>query len=361
MLHLRQVNKLFMENAHPEISIIIVGYKSKKYLDECLKSIQHQTFFTPQKVETIFINNGFFDGSIFLIQRSYRWVSTVRNMKNVGMAAALNQGIKYSSGKYVLVMNPDVLLEKDYLEKAYKKFEHDSQVAAIGGKIYKYDFNQSGKTEYFDTVGIFSVVDREILSARGVRDDGQLEDSEQILSTRNICCMYRRSALEDAQIGEEYFDENFFLLWEDIDLCWRLNLLGWKVFYLPAMVSYHLVDSMKTSGLLESRKNEHRALMKNERLMLIKNEFFLNMMRDFWILARKFLVRNNFLFEGWISGLFEYLSQVPSTLKKRKEIMKKRRVSRFEMRRWFIRSKNGKFEHYKSKNLYIYAQFPPSY
>lgn len=350
-----------MGDRHPEISIIIVGYKSKKYLDACFRSIQHQSFYSPSKVEVIFINNGSFDGSISLIQRSYRWVSTVRNMKNVGVAVALNQGVKYSAGKYVLIMNPDVILEKDYLEKAYKKMEHDSKIAAIGGKIYRYDFNQSGKTEFFDTVGTFSVVDREILSARGVRDEGQLESSEQIFAIRNICAMYRKSALEDIKVEDEYFDENFFLYLEDIDACWRLNLYGWDVFFLPALVSYHLVDTMKKKGLAEQQKRERRAFIKNERLMTIKNEFILTVLRDFFIILKKRICRRSFLLEGWLSGYFIYLKQIPATLKKRKKIMQKRRVSRLEMRRWFIRKNNTRYNYYKSKSLYIYAKFPPNY
>ena len=361
MLNLRQVNKWLMENAYPEISIVIVGYKSKKYLDDCLKSIQHQTFYSLQKVEVIYINNGFIDGSIALIQRNYRWVSSVRNMKSVSMSAVLNQGIKYSSGKYILVISPDVILASDYLDKAYKKMERDSQTAAIMGKVYNYDFNQSGRTEYFDTIGIFSVVDRQVLSARGVKDEGQFEDQEQIFSVRNICCMYRRTALEDVKIDDEYFDENLILYWEDIDLCWRLNLFGWKVFFSPALVSYRCMDSMKASNLEESRKEERHAFLKNERLMLIKNEFFLTMIRDFRLLLVKFFIKESFFLDGWIAGYFRYLSDIPSTYKKRREIMKRRRVSRLEMRRWFIRKKNSRYEYYKSKNLYIYAQLPTIY
>jgi GT2 family glycosyltransferase len=350
-----------MENSYPEISIVIVGHKSKKYLDACFKSIKHQTFYSHQKVEVIFINNGSFDGSIALIQRSYRWISTVRNMKNVGMAVALNQGVKYASGKYIVIMNPDVILEKDYLEKAYKKMEHDRKIGALCGKVYRYDFNQSGKTAIFDTVGVFSVVNREVLSARGVRDDGQFEKSEQIFSVRNICCMYRKSVLEDVCIKDEYFDEDFFLYLEDVDICWRMNLFGWKVYFLPAMVSYHCTDTMKQSTLRENMRRERRAFIKNERLMTIKNEFFLTVMHDFFIILKKRFIKKSFLLEGWISGFFTYLKQIPAAFKKRRIIMKRRRISRLEMRRCFIRKTNSRYDYYKSKSLYIYAQLPPSY
>ena len=170
----------------PDISIIIVGYKAKKYLDACFESIQHQTIYNPNNIEVIYIDNGSFDQSIAHIQRNYKWVSTVRNSKNVGFATALNQGIRYASGEFLVIMNPDVTLDSHYLEKALNKMKHDKHIAAIGGKIYQYDMNQGEKTKYFDTVGIFAYVDREILSARGAADEGQFEEVEEIFSIRNI-------------------------------------------------------------------------------------------------------------------------------------------------------------------------------
>lgn len=344
----------------PEISIVIVGYKAKKYLDECFKSIQHQTIYNPNNIEVIYIDNASFDQSISHIQRNYKWVSTVRNMKNIGFGPALNQGIRYASGEYVLVMNHDVILEKDYLEHAVKKMQHDRHIAAMTGKIYQYDYNSSGKTEFLDTVGVHAYVDREILSARGAPDEGQFEDPCEIFSVRNICAFYRKSALEDAQMLGEYFDENFFLYLEDVDLCWRLHLLGWKVYYLPSLVSFHFRDTCKNATLEKYKAIERRQFIINERLMLMKNEFIFTMMRDVYSLAKKRLIKS-FLKEGWLSGYFQYLKMLPKTLSWRHTIMKRKRVTRYDMQKWFVKSGSKKHDFYKSKNLQIYAKLPPTY
>ncbi len=345
----------------PEISIVIVAYNSKKYLDSCLTSIKHQTIYDSNKIEVIFIDNGSFDGSISEIQRNYKWVSTVRNLKNVGFAAALNMGIHYASGDYILLMNHDVILERDYLEKALKKMKQDKHIAALTGKIYQYDFNHSGKTAIFDTVGVFAMVDREILSARGSRDIGQFEDPREIFSVRNICGFYRKRALEDVRINDEYFDENFFLYLEDVDLCWRLHLYGWKVYFLPSMVAHHCMDNIKKKNIVAYKKREKRYFMVNERFMVWKNEFIGNMLRDVFILLRKRFIKRSILFSGWISGWIEYLKKLPSSLKKRRIIMKKKRISNVEIRRWFIGKGSGKYNLYKSKSLEIYAKYPPIY
>jgi len=344
----------------PEISIIIVGYKTKKYLDSCFKSIQHQTIYNANNVEVIYIDNASFDQSIAHIQRNYKWVSTVRNMKNVGYASALNQGIRYAAGEYILMMNPDVILEPNYLENAIKKMQHDKHIAAIGGKIYQYDFNQGNKTPYLDTVGVFAYVDREILSARGSRDEGQFEDSENIFSIRNICAVYRKSALEDAKMFSEYFDENFFLYLEDVDMCWRLHMLGWKILYLPSMVAHHCRDTRKKATIEYYRTKEWRSFLINERIMLLKNEFFVNMIQDCLSIINK-RIKKSFLKAGWLKGWFLYVKSLPNALAKRRVIMKRKRVTSLDMKKWFVRKGSRRYNYYKSKSLEIYAKLPPTY
>lgn len=344
----------------PDISIIIVGYKAKKYLDACFESIQHQTIYNPNNIEVIYIDNGSFDQSIAHIQRNYKWVSTVRNSKNVGFATALNQGIRYASGEFLVIMNPDVTLDSHYLEKALNKMKHDKHIAAIGGKIYQYDMNQGEKTKYFDTVGIFAYVDREILSARGAADEGQFEEVEEIFSIRNICAMYRKSAIEDAKMFSEYFDENFFLYLEDVDICWRLHMLGWKVLFSPQLIAYHSRETRKKAKIEEYKITEWRSFLVNERIMLLKNEFRSNIVGDLYILMKKRMIKS-FWKDGWFKGWFKYMKMVPDALRKRKVIMSRKRVTKDEMRKWFVRKGSRRYNYYKSKSLEIYAKLPSTY
>jgi len=345
----------------PEISVIIVGDDTHKYLDSCLASIRHQTIYDKNDIEVIYLDNASFDGSILEIQRNYRWVSTVRNTKKMSIPAAINQALRYTSGDFVLILNPDVTIEPDYLEKAIKKMKGDSQIAALGGKIYQYDFNLSKKTGTFDSVGIFAMVDREILSARGVEDMGQFEDEQDILSVRNICGFYRRRALEDARVYDEYFDEEFEFFLADIDMCWRLHLLAWRVCFVPDLVAYRATHLKQITGKTAYKQRERRSFIKNDRLMLLKNEFALTMIFDFFTIAKKRLTKKSFLREGWIWGWFIYVKQIPMALKKRRFIQKHRRITRLEMKRWFIKKNGLRYNYYKSKSLEIYAKYPPVY
>ncbi|MBN1495015.1 glycosyltransferase family 2 protein [Candidatus Peregrinibacteria bacterium] len=335
----------------PEISIVIVGFKSKQYLDSCLTSIKRQSIYNPHTVEVLYIDNGSFDGSVPIIQRLYPWVSTVRNMKNIGYPAALNIGVHYSSGDYILVMNADVVLEKNYLENALKKMKQDNHIAAIACKIYQYDFTASAKTSVFETVGIHAMCDREMLSARGANDFGQLDKQEDIYSVRDICAFYRKSSLLDVKIGDEYFDEDFFLYWEDLDLCWRLHLFGWRVIYSPSLVSYHAAETKNVPLILKIKERERDYFKRNERLMIIKNEFCRNCIGDFFNVFKRLLRPKGFM---------EFMRLLPSMLKKRWYIMRHKRASAAEMKKWFISSKSKKYLTYKAKHLETYAQFPPT-
>jgi GT2 family glycosyltransferase len=335
----------------PEISVIIVGFKSKQYLDACLNSIRHQTIYSPAMVEVIFIDNASFDGSISFIQRSYPWVNTVRNMKNIGCPAALNMGIQYSSGDFILVMNPDVILENNFLENAVKRIKQDNKIAAVCGKIYQYDFNTSEKTSVFDTVGIHIMADREMMSARGSNDFGQFEEPREIFCVRDICALYRKTALDDIKVNGEYFDESFFLYWEGVDVCWRMRLFGWHIWYFPNLVSHHIVDLKNASNIIAVKDREHSYFKKNMRIMIFKNEFIVNIIHDFWFIVRSLIAKD---------GLFKFIKDIPGILRKRSYIMKHKRVKAGEIRKWFISSKSKKFLTYKAQHLEIYAKFPPS-
>lgn len=350
-------SNFFMEFQLPEISIIIVGYHSKRYLESCLKSVRHQTIYKPSRIEVFFINNGSFDGSISYLQRHYKWVNTVRNLKNLGYPASLNQGVTYASGDFILIMNADTILEKDYLEKALELVKKDNQISALMGKIYRYDFNRSLKTSKFYSVGTHVFVDREILTARGAPDLGQFENTHEIFSVSNKCALYRKRALEDIKVDDEYFDEDFFLQLEDRDACWRLQLYGWKVMYHPELIAYHCTDNRKVAQIEIYKQREKEFMLKNERLMTIKNEYLLNLLKDFHLIFMKRWRKKGFFWKG----KYDYVRQMPKALKKRRIIMKKKRTRRVEMRKWFIKKRSIRYNVYKSKNLKTYAKLPPIY
>lgn len=336
----------------PKTSIIIINYNNKDFLKNCLNAVFNQTH---KNFEVILADNNSSDSSVSYVIKKYPSVKIIKNTENLGYGKAANQGIKVSNNDYVMILNPDVILEPDYLEKSIKKMEKDKKIGALGGKLLKME--RGKKTDIIDSTGIVATESRKFVD-RGQGEGGVTNDkcqihknkyntSEEVFAVSGACPIFRREALEDIKISNEYFDENFFLYKEDIDICWRMRLLKWKCFYLPEIVAYHIrgTGAFKRNKILQTLK-ERKKLSKfqkyhsyiNHRLMIFKNELCGNFWKDFlWIFGREIMIffyiifREPFLIKAW----FEILKKLPSTFWKRRKIMKKRRVGWREMERWF--------------------------
>ncbi len=329
----------------PLINIVIINYNTGHFLDGCVKSLYAQTY---SRREIIFIDNFSSDDSCEFIKKHFPNIKPTCNKKNLGYAEAANQGIRLADGKYVMILNPDVILEKNYLEKCVAKMEEDEKIAAIGGKIYKYDFQHHQKTNIIDTTGLLCYRNRRVVDrGQGDQDQGQFNTSEEVFGISGACPLYRKKALEDVKVNVEFFDKDFFMYKEDVDMAWRLRLFGWKCFYLATAIGYHVRGTgvLKRSGFFDVAKNRHNLSRfqkhysyKNQRLMQIKNEMPRHFLRDFssicWkeILMTGFMLfREPFLIKSWL----KMLTQIPTILKKRHYVMQHKRVTANEMQKWF--------------------------
>ncbi len=328
----------------PLVSIIIVGYNSVRFLPRHFESIKNQTH---KNLEIIFIDNGSTDGSCQYASAHFSGVTVVDNGQNRGLDYAWNQGIKLSSGKYVMLLNPDIVFEKDYLEKCVAKMESDLKIGVIGGKILKYDFEADHKTDIIDSVGLYCYRNRRIVDqGQGITDQGQFDHSREVFGITGACPLFRRSALDDCRIFGEYVDEDFFMYKEDIDLCWRLRLFGWSCFYLHNAIAYHGRGTgvLKRFSHLEVMRNRRHLShfqkghsYRNQRWMQLKNEFFISFLKDFFpIVWKEILISAYMVFREpyLIKCLFQTVWGIPRMLKKRREIFRRKKVSRREMEKW---------------------------
>ncbi len=328
----------------PLVSIVIINYNGKHFLQSCISSLLAQTH---KQLEIIFIDNLSQDGSLQYVQENFPKIIAIGNDRNIGYSEAGNQGIKMATGKYIMLLNPDIIFEKPYIQKCILKMEEDHRIAAICGKIYKYDFEKKEKTNLIDTVGLFCYRDRRVIdNGQGLEDIGQFNRSKEVFGISGACPIYRKSALDDVKIGDEYLDKDFFMYKEDVDISWRFHLYGWKCYYLHTAVANHgrgtgvlqrfshLEVAKKRSKLSEFQKFYS---YKNQRLMQVKNEMLLSLLHDLpWILWKEILsfgfilIREPFLLKSWL----KMWEQVPVMLKKRRQIMKHKRIHWQEMEHW---------------------------
>lgn len=262
------------------ISLVIINYNNKSYLKRCLDSIESQTY---KNLEIIFIDNESKDGSFEYMKEEYseKNILLLKNEVNNGYAGAANQGIRLSNGKYVMILNPDIIMENNFIENLWRVCNRDENIGAITGKLLKYDFKEDKKLKYIDSLGIKMTKNREFFDiAQGKLDDGKYDYERQIFGVCGAAPFFSRKALEDIKVFDEYFDEDFFAYKEDIDVSWRLNNYGYKCMYTFKAVAYHGRGFDKAShGFMEyvkNRKNKSKFIRKlsfrNHILVQIKNE-----------------------------------------------------------------------------------------
>lgn len=327
------------------ITVIIIGYNTCLYLDDCLNSLLHQT---AKIEEIIYIDNNSVDTSVKYVEMNFPMVKIIQNSSNFGYAKAANQGIELAKGDYIMILNPDMILEPAYLTNALLALEINAKTAAVGGKIYKYDCFLNDTPKIIDTTGLVALRSRRFLDiGAALNDNKTFERPAEIFGVSGNCPLFRKTALMDAKIGEEYFDEHFFMYKEDVDLCWRLRLFGWSFSYTPYAIGYHkrgtgvknrmgLKNSVKTRKELNDFQKYYS--FKNHQLMLLKNELWDSFIRDFiWIISREIsIIFWVFLLEpNRFNLLIELCKQIKPILIKRSIIMKKKRISFKEIMPWF--------------------------
>ncbi len=213
------------------ISVIIVNYNKKYLLKSCVDSVMMQSF---KDKEVIVVDNNSLDGSSGMVNAMYPEVKLLQNTENLFFCKANNQGIKEAKGDFILCLNSDCVLDKDYLKEAFSSFDLDEKIGMVSGKILRTD------KKTIDSTGLFVARNRKPLErGYGKPDKGQYERPEYIYGVSGSCMLMKKIMLDDIKDKNGYFDETFEIYYEDLDLCWRAQKKGWKSYYNPKAIAYH--------------------------------------------------------------------------------------------------------------------------
>ncbi len=214
------------------ISVIIVNYNKKELLRQCLDSVRGQGF---KDIEIIVVDNASTDDSVEVVGTYYPEVRLIWNTRNLLFCKAYNQGIGASRGNFVLCINNDVILDKEYLKEAIDAIGLGDKIGMVSGKILR----QDKKT--LDSTGLFLGRNRKAIERGYGREDiGQYERPGYVFGVSGACAFFRKRMLMDIKDENGYFDESFGMYYEDLDLCWRARNKGWKAYYNPKALAYHI-------------------------------------------------------------------------------------------------------------------------
>ena len=260
------------EQSNKTISVVVVTAGINDYIKPCLDSIREQT---NPPLEIIVIDNSLNENFAQRVISSHPDIKLYSSPTNLFYSASLNQGIALSKGDFILCLNDDVVLERRFIEEILKGVSFDPRVGVASGKILRSD------RKTIDSTGLFLSIFRTAKErGYGVKDKGQFEKAGFIFGVNGAVAFYRRVMLDELKINSEYFDCDYHFFYEDLDIAWRANFLGWKAYYIPQAIAYHTRGgSLRAEGGLNKpyarrylTKELHADLIKNRYLAIIKNE-----------------------------------------------------------------------------------------
>ncbi len=305
------------------IDIIVVNFNGEKFLENCLSSLMAQTC----KNRIILVDNASQDGSLESVESNYPNIEIIRNDTNLGFAKGVNLGIEHSNSRYIATLNNDTIADPFWLENLVNVMESDTSIGICASKMYFMDrkdiLNSTGHAIYRG----YCIWERGVFE----RDVGQYDNKTDICGACAAAALYRRELFQD--IG--YFDEDYFMYNEDVDLSIRAMLRGWKIKFVPKSIVYH-VHSGSTS------MNSDSSVYYNSRNLvwtIVKDIPTKPLLVDLpWILFQ------NILSIGWyitqrqgrpiIKAKFDAILGLPKMIKKRKKIQGGKIVPDKEISKW---------------------------
>jgi GT2 family glycosyltransferase len=296
-----------------DISAVIVSFNSGKFLEKNLTSLLKQTIAFKQ---VIVVDNCSSDESSSIL-KAFPDLKKIQSTVNLGYAAAANLGIRSAKADLVLIANADIYLADDFNQRVLQFFAEHQQASLLSPLILRFDrqtIDSAGQT-YSS-----ALYPREIGFNRKLAKTRLHE--QEVFSVCGAATVFSAMALEKLKINMEYYDEDFFMFWEDFDIGWRANRFGLKVFFAPQAVAYHFRSgTLKRTWLARfslalSRPAPYRYhLVKNRYLTLIKNFRF----SQFWW-ALPFIIAKDLV---WVCALTISAPKIIIALAGSKEIFRR--------------------------------------
>ena len=205
-------------------SVIIVTYNQRRYLETCINSVLKQDY--PHEI--IVVDNCSEDDSVQFLKERFPEVKLIENIKNVGYGAGNNLGVKQAMGEYAVILNPDTVVEKDWLQELIKPLDNNEKIITTP-KILLYDgsaINTCGNINHFTGLTF----------TRGLNEKIDRYGAPEFISGISGCCFAVKKSNFDELGG---FDKNLFVYNEDADLSWRAHLKNFKILYVPTSKVRH--------------------------------------------------------------------------------------------------------------------------
>lgn len=318
-----------------KVIIVQVIYNTKRFIEPVFNAIFSQTH---KNFEVVAVISGNDDGGKELLAEKFPLVKIIDHGYNIGFAKGHNMVFSAKGGSafggdadYYQLVNPDMIMEPDYIEEMLKVFQ-DEKVGAATGKLYKIpndkfqipNDEQKSILKVLDTTGVtISKSGRARDRGQYEVDKGQYDRDASIQAVSAAGAMYRASALQAVKMSKldlspsdkrggalptpgernnvtrsEFYDENFHSYWEDVDLAWRMSNAGWQCKFAPLAIGYHgrgAGSSKNGYKDLFGFIKHHKTLSPRIRQLNYQNHIFMYL-KNSKLLYPQFFVREFFMF-----------------------------------------------------------------
>ena len=211
----------------PLVSVIILNYNAGKLLSECIESVLETDY---ENFEVIIVDNASKDNSVNICKEKFNSVKIIENEKNLGYCEGNNVGIRKAKGEYVVILNPDTIVEKNWLTELVNGYN------TFGDGIYQPRFLTTDNHKILQGTGnMIQLFGFGFARNKGDVDEGQYDKPEQIGYASGTCLFTSKKILD--RLG--MFDSFLFAYHDDLDLCWRAALEKIKSYYIPSSIVYH--------------------------------------------------------------------------------------------------------------------------
>lgn len=302
------------------ISVIILSYNGSNDLIKCLNSLNNLNY---KNTELILVDNNSQDNSVEIVKNNYKNVKIVELKKNFGFALGNNIGVACANGDYIVLLNQDTVVDKNWLTELVKVAKSSEKIGIVGSKIYYYDkrniidFAGSSCDKYGNT--------RQIGAEK--RDNKVLNIKRKSFYICGASLLFKREVYENIKL----FDPFYFMYYEDVDFCWRAWISGYDVIYTPKSFIYHKINNSSQSferNKYFSEKNCIRTLLKNYEIKsiirILPNYIFLRLHSIYRYRKHKGHLSHK-LFIIYLKSISWNLLHIRSLINFRKNIQKNRK------------------------------------
>lgn len=340
------------------VSVIIVNWNGKHFLKECLVSLYNQNY---KNIEVIFVDNNSKDGSVEYVKNNFLKTKIVENKENLGFAKANNIGYEESAGDYVLFLNNDTKVTKNFLSELVKVLESDKKIAGAQSKILLMD-----DPTKLDSVGAF-LTNTGFLYHYGIakKDSPKYYKQIDIYSAKGACMIFKREVLEKIKVDGEIFDSRYFAYFEETDMCHRVWLAGYKIVFAPKSVIYHKMGG--TSAKLDNSFVQYHSF-KNRINSYIKNldaSTLLKILPSHLLIceAYSFLLITKLRFDVFLSiqkAIIWNIVTLPATIKKRnyiRSLIKNKNINEQDLYKTLMKKVRLSYFYYLYRGIEKYDDF----